>query len=209
MNELLPAIGASGNWKLKTPYDTQYVSGLAYTCRAINKLSAVVALGIDAKAEYYDKYEIPEAVYNDHVQKDISIVTLVSSAGNFLFVPSTYIEGKPTNDAVPYVVMGMLITLGAIPNTFDPTFLKTKVENVIKANLGHDPEIEFVALSEVTNKAWDDHTALENTRISALEDSSTDYVRRVKAEEELVQARAQIQALQQYIIDQGNLPPTP
>lgn len=208
MSELLPAIGASGNWKLKAPYDAQYIAGLAYSCRAINKLSAVVTLGLDAKAEYYDKNGLSQEIYDDHVAKDISILTLVSSAGNYIFVPAPYVDGWPTNDAVPYVVMGMLINLGALPNTIDPTFLKTKVENVILANLGHQPEIEFVTLSEVTNKSWDDHTSLENARQSALEDSSTDYVRRVNAEEELLQARAQIQALQQYIIDQGNLPPS-
>ena len=201
--ELLPAVGASGQWKLKPPFDTQLIAGLAYTCKAIRKLSEVVATGIDAKAEYYDKNSIDAAVYDQHVLADISIVTLISSSGNWLFVPGPYLDGWPSSDVIPYVVMGLIANLGAIPNTLDPSFLKEKVRNAIKAALGHDPEIDFVTLSEVTNKTFADHEALENLRQTMITDSNTDYIKRLNAEAALVKAQAQIVALQQFIIDSG------
>lgn len=207
--ELLPAIGASGSWTLKPPYDTQLISGLAYTCKAIRKLSEVVATGIDAKAEYYDANGIDPSVYDANVAADISIVTLTSSSGNWLFVPTPYLSGWPTGDAVPYVVLGMIVNLGALPNTLDPTFLIEKVSNVITSNLGNVPDIEFVALSEVTNKTWDVHEGLEAARQNNITDDNTDYIRRVNAEAALATAQATIQALQQFIIDAGLVPPSP
>lgn len=202
-NELLPAIDASGKWKLKAPFDTQLATDVAYTCKEIRKLSAVVAAGFDAKAEWYDYNEIPEATYNQHVADDISVITLVSSTGAWLNVPSPYLDGWPSADVVPYVVIGMIADLGPLPNTIDPGFLTTKVKNLIKDTLGHEPDIQYVALSEVTNKAFADHEALETLRQTNITDSNTDYARRLKAEDELVKAKAEIAALQQFILDSG------
>lgn len=207
--ELLPSVGSSGDWKVKAPFDTKYVAGLAYGCKAVRELSEVVGTGINAFAEYYQKNGLSKETYEAHVADNIAIITLVSSAGNWLHIPSPYVTGWPSTDVVPYVVMGMVITLGAIPNTLDPTFLTPKVSNAIKAALGHTPEIQYVALSEVANKKWSDHTSLETARKTAISDEYSDYIRRVNAEDELVKAKAEIQALQQYIISKNILPPIP
>lgn len=207
-NELLPGIDASGIWKLKAPYDTKLIPDLAYTCKAVRKLSEVVSSGTDVKADCYTAYEIPDTTYDEHVAADISIITLVSSSGNSLAVPSPYLDGWPSSDVVPYVVLGMLINLGAIPNTIDPTYLTDKVTNVISTTLGHVPTIEYLALSEVKNVAFDQHTALENLRQSNITDNNTDYIRRLNAEDELAKARAEIAALQQFIINSGVSVPT-
>jgi len=207
-SELLPGIGSAGDWKLKPPFDSLYVAGLAYTCKAIRKLSEIVATGIDAQGTYYTPNNLTADQYAADVAADVSIVTLCSSSGNWLFVPSTYLLGWPSNDSVPYVVLGMVINLGAIPNTLDPTFLTPVVQNAIKAALGHDPDIEYVTLSETTNKTWDDHTSLENLRLANITDDNSDYVKRLNAEAALTAAQAQITALQQFIINSGLSIPT-
>jgi hypothetical protein len=201
--ELLPAIGASGDWKLKAPFDALYTAGVAYSCKAIRKLSEMVAKGEDAQGEIYTANDLDQAAYDADVQADVSIITLSASSGKLILVPSPYVSGWPSADAVPYVVLGMVINLGAIPNTIDPSFLTPKVEATIKAALGHDPDIQYVALSEVTNKTWDDHTGLENLRLSNITDDNSDYIKRVNAESNLAAAQAQIVALQQFIIQSG------
>lgn len=209
MAELLPGIGAAGQWKLKPPFNDLLIANLAYTCKEVRKLSAVVASGIEAKAEFYDKYSIDSAVYDQHVKDDISIITIISTAGNWLHVPSPYLDGWPSGDAVPYAVIGMVANLGALPNTIDPSFLTPIVKNAVVAALGHDPDISYVVLSEVVNKTFAEHEAMEVHRQSLITDDNSDYVKRVKAEEALTRANAQIQALQQYIISSGNVPPPP
>lgn len=202
-SELLPAIGAAGDWKLKTPFDTKYTAGMAYSCRAINKISSLVSTGIDVLDTLYIPNGLTADNYAADVAADLSMVTLQSSSGQVIILPSSYLLGWPSNDAVPYVVLGMVINLGAIPNTIDPTFLTPKVAAVIKAALGHDADIEYVTLSETTNKTWDDHTSLENLRLANVTDDNSDYVKRLNAEADLTAAQAQITALQQFIIDSG------
>uniref|UniRef100_A0AAU7PFK9 Uncharacterized protein n=1 Tax=Burkholderia phage vB_BgluM-SURPRISE13 TaxID=3159457 RepID=A0AAU7PFK9_9VIRU len=207
-SELLPGIGASGDWSLKTPLDSKYTAGLAYTCKAIRKISEMVANGIDVLNMVYIPNGLDQTAYDSDVQNDYSIITLQSAAGALLLVPSSYLAGWPSGDSVPYVVMGMIINLGPIPNTIDPTFLTDKVAPVIKAALGLDPEIQYATLSETTNKTYDDHVAQEATRTAAITDENSDYVKRLNAEADLTAAQAQIAALQQFIIDAGLAVPT-
>lgn len=207
-SELLPSIGASGDWTLKSPFDSKYTAGLAYSCRAINKISSMVATGIDVLNTLFIPNGLAEADYDAAVAADLSMVTLQSSSGQLIILPSTYLAGWPSADSVPYVVMGMVINLGAIPNTIDPTFLTEKVEPVIKNALGLDPEIHYVTLSETSNKTWDDHTAQENARQANITDDNSDYIKRLNAEAALTAAQAQIAALQQVIIDAGLTIPT-
>jgi hypothetical protein len=207
-SELLPAIGISGDWSLKTPYDKLYIANLSYACRAINKISAMVATGVDVLNSYYVANGLTQADYDADVAADLSMITLASSNGQLIICPSTYLSGWPSADAVPFVVMGMIINLGAIPNKLDPTFLTSKVEPVIKAALGLDPVIQYATLSETANKTFDDYTAWENARQSNITDDTSDYVKRLNAEADLTAAQAQIAALQQFIIDAGLAVPT-
>lgn len=200
---ILPALGSSGLWKLKAPFDTKIIASVAYSCQAISLISALVASGLDVFEEYYVSNGLTQAAYDADVLDGSSIITLVSTTGVSLQVPSTYIDGWPSSDVVPYVVMGAIVVLGALPNTLDPEFLAPKLKNVVKNSLGNDATVEFVVMSEVTNKMFSDHTALENARKANISDDNSDYVRRLKAEADLVAAKATIAALQQFIIDSG------
>lgn len=200
-NELLPTIGSSGLWKLKAPFDTLLIANLSYTCKEVRNLSAFIANGADVFTEHYEPRGLTQELYQQHINADISMITLMSSTGSWLIVPSPYIDGWPSNDIVPYVLLGMVVTLGALPNTIDPGFLEPVVKNAITAALGHEPEIQFVALSAVSNKVYSEHEALENLRKSNIRNDNSDYVRRLKAETDLVAARAQIAALQKFIVD--------
>jgi hypothetical protein len=201
-------MGVSGDWTLKAPLDTKITPNLAYTCKSLRKISEMVANGIDVLNLVYIPNGLTQDDYNDGVANDWSVVTLQAASGLMVLVPSPWLAGWPSADSVPYVVMGMIINLGAIPNTIDPTFLTDKVEPVIKAALGLDPEIHYATLSETATKTWDDHVAQENARTAAITDENSDYIKRVNAEADLAAAQAQIAALQQVIIDAGLTIPT-
>lgn len=203
MAGLTPVIGSSGIWKLKPPFDNKLLPNLAYKCEAVNSLTAVISSGFDALTEYYINQGLDQVTFDKDVKDNVTIVTLLSSDGNVLFVPQPYIDGLPSSDVVPYVVMGMVIQLGALPNTIDPAFLTPKVTNAIKNALGLTPIVEYVTLSEVTNILFTEHEALEVARKANITDDNTDFVRRLKAETDLAKANATIQVLQQFILDSG------
>lgn len=199
----LPTIGSSGNWKLKAPFDTKLLPSISYSCQAIRLLSEVVGSGRDVYAEDYEPNGIPQADYDQHVADGISIITLISAVGAVVNVPSPYLDGWPSSDVVPYVVMAAVVTLGALPNTVDPSFLTPILKNTVMNALGYDPDVEYVTVSDVTNILFSNHTALEAARKANIQDNNTDYVRRLKAEADLVSARATIAALQKFIKDSG------
>lgn len=203
MSSILPAIGSSGFWKLKAPFDNTLNSSVAYSCRAITLLSQAVSDGVEVFEDIYVPLNISQAVYDEHVAAGISLVTLSSTVGEIAIIPSPYIDGWPSNDVVPYVVMAAVVVLGAIPNTLDPTYLTPILQNAVKAALGNTPDVEYVTVSDVTNKLYSDHEAMENARQANIEDDNSDYVRRLIAEEHLVKARGEIAALQKFIIDSG------
>lgn len=203
MAGVLPTIGVSGSWKLKAPLDTKLLPSMSYSCQGIQSLLSVIASGRDVFAEDYEPNGISQATYDEHVAEGISIISLVSSTGVSLNVPSPYLDGWPSSDVIPYVVMGALVTLGAIPNTLSPEFLTPIIQNAVKAALGNDAAVEYVTMGEVQNILFSDHTALEIARKANIDNNNTDYVRRLKAEADLVAARATIAALQKFIKDSG------
>jgi len=198
-NEILPSIGAKGAWNLKAPYNSLLIADLEYECKAIRKLSELLTTGVDVFTLYYDNVGVNKTVFDDHVKNDYSIISMVSTSGKWLFIPSPFINGWPDSNVVPYVVMGLLANLGPIPNTLNPTFLIDKVKNVIQANIGLTPTVQFITLSEPKNKSWLDHDSLETLRLSNITDTSTDYVRRLKAEDDLEKALLKINQLETWI----------
>lgn len=200
---ILPALGSSGAWKLKAPFDTKIIASVAYSCESISSLSALVADGVDVFQAYYVANGLDQATYNQHVLDGISFITLVSETGVAISVPAPYLDGWPSSDVIPYVVVGAVVQLGALPNTIDPAFLTPLIQNVVKNALGTDVTVEYVAMSDVTNKTYSDHQALENARQANIADDNNDYTRRLKAEAALIDAKATIAALQKFIIDSG------
>lgn len=203
MATILPALGASGIWKLKAPFDTSLLLNVSYTCQSIRFLSEAVASGIDVFEEIYVPKSIDRTVYDTHVTEGISLIVLVSDVGDTYIIPSPYIDGWPSSDVVPYVVMGAVIVLGAIPNTLDPSFLTPILQNTVKSYLGFNSEVEYVTMSDVTSIRFSEHEALEAARKLNITDDNSDYARRLKAESDLMTARETIQKLQQFIIDSG------
>ena len=207
MTQILPSIGAEGAWQLKAPFDEKIESSLSYKCVAIRKISEMVTTGVDVLNTHYIPNGLLESNYNDDVGDDVSIVTLVSSSGAWVFVPTSYIVGWPSADSVPYAVVAMACVLGALPNTVDASFLIEKVKNVIQANLGHEPEIYLMTVSVTVMKTQEQHESLEAARRANVSDSMTDYNAKNTLQEQLDAANETIRQLMGYYESQPPVPP--
>jgi hypothetical protein len=53
---LTPPIGASGIFRLSSPYASLLQSNVSYTCDAVRKMADIIVLGIDPHAEYYAEH---------------------------------------------------------------------------------------------------------------------------------------------------------
>lgn len=194
---MIPTLGASGAWTLKVPFDAQIVADRAYTCQAIRYISEMVAKGEEVKNQYYIRYGLTDAEYKQDADANVAIVTLISSSGDYVHVPSSYIVGWPAADGVPYAVLAAGVVLGALPNTFDPTFLTTELKAFIKARIGLEPEITYATVSEVSIKSQDQHGVLESAREAAKTINQTMFQQLDAANARI----AELESLNQSLVD--------
>lgn len=204
---IFPTPGALGAWNLKPPFDTKLKVGLAYLCKEVRLITEMVAQGVNVREQFYAANGLSNTFYEEDLKDGAAIVTLTTSSGDRVFVPSPYILGWPSADGVPYAVVAMAIVLGALPNTVDPTFLTNKVSEVIHSNLGLMPEISYATVSEVTVKSQEQHNAAESGRLSNISENKTNFQLLEEANARIAALVSENQALANYIAE--HIPPPP
>lgn len=187
---LIPELNASGVYTLLAPFNTALIANLAYTCIAVRKLVDVVALGIDPKAKYYDPYNIDAVRYNNDLAAGVCIVSLQSSGGDVVYVPSSYIKSFPKGGGIPYTPLILGVSLGAVPDTLDLSYLHTQITTVVFDTMGITPEIKTVAVGNTEQLDVDVHRAREAARVLNVTNNKTDRAK-------LLELQARYDSLQQ------------
>lgn len=203
---LLPPIGTSGIYKLKAPFDTQLQPNTSYRADSLRRISDYLELGVDPFEEFYDKNGLPKEIYDQDVQNQVVIAGLVSAAGHWVYVPSTYIISFPDLNGVPYTVMVLGLELGAIPQYMDLTGLKNTLANLCQDTIGVMPTVKEVAISAVSKLSQADHDALEAGRQAKITNTTTDRAKAIALQAQVTALQQQISALQDYI--KTKLPPS-
>lgn len=180
MSTVIPELNASGVYTLLAPFDTMLVSGLVYTCIATRKLADFTALGLDPKSKYYDPYGIPDARYISDVAAGVCIVSLQSTGGDLVYVPSSYIKSFPKGGGIPYTPLVLGVSLGAIPDTLDLSYLNTQITALISDTIGVVPEIKPVAVGNTAQVDVDVHRSLEASRLVNITNNKTDRAKLIE-----------------------------
>lgn len=196
---LIPPVGTSGIYKLAPPFATQLQANMSYRCDAVRRVADFLAAGLDPFEEFYEPNGLSRAQYDLDLANQVCIISLVSSGGHWVYVPSTYVLAYPDINGVPYTVMVLGLELGALPNYKDLTGLKQALSNLTRDTIGVVPTIREVAISAVQKLSQSDHDALENARALAITNSQTDRARLLAAQAELAALRAQYDQLEAYV----------
>jgi hypothetical protein len=199
-NMILPTVGSSGYFELRTPFDQVILPNERYTCQAIRKLSDYLANNEDPKVEIYDANTISEAEYDQDVQDDMYIVSLQGETGQWVYVPARYVVKYPIVNGIPYRSMMVGVSLPPLPADKDLSYLSTDITNLIKDSLGVDVQIDLMETSMVilVDKARHD---LEQAQRDALANGrTTDRSRYVSTQAQLDEALFKIQQLEGYIV---------
>lgn len=190
---------ASGVFTLEAPYNALMPAQIIYTCKGIRKLTDIIASGLDPFEEYYEPNGITDTAYQLDLLADVSIVSLVSSGGNWLYVPSTAILSYPTTSGVSYTAMMVGVSLGALPDSTDLTALKTSVSNVVKDLLGVTPTIKEVAVSDTALISYVKHTSIETARNTLRVTTKSDKAKLVEMTTERDALLLRVTQLEAYI----------
>ena len=211
--DIVPDIGATGIYTLKAPFDklitssavsSDVLSAVTHTCIAVRKVSDIIKTGGDPYYAYYEPNGIGEAIYKEDVAKGLCIVTLRSSAGDFVYVPSTYIAAFPKGGGVLYCTYGLGISLSALPVDTDLTALKKRIQDAVMETVGVSSEIKVLSLSNNALVATDYHDRLQAARMAIVTGVETDRVVRLRLEEQVVAMGTRIKMLEAAM-----LPTTP
>lgn len=193
-----PPVGATGLYTLSGPWATDLIPNLSYECKAIRRLADFVHLGIDPYTTFYKPKQIPETTYQTDFQNNVCIVTLVSTTGQWLYVPTSYITGFPNMNGIPYTAVVLAAPIGAVPNYLDLTPVKSKIAAVIQDYLGLvGVQVQSVVVSPQKNLVQADHNAIEAARQANIRTTQTDYAKYLQEKaraDALAQRNAELEA---------------
>lgn len=185
---LTPPINTSGVFSLYLPFTLP--AGVVYRCSAIRTFSELEKHGIDVYDKYYKPMGIAEDTYKADLGLKASIITLVSGAGEEVFVPNTYIESYPGDSGVRYSRNVIVIDVGLVPETTDISYIKDLAVDLVKHNLGVTSTVEIVTAPYTGSVSHDQHVLWETARRAVVQG----YVPLV---EQIVTANAKVSLLQE------------
>lgn len=201
---ILPEVHSSGLWKLKTPFNNLLAPDVWYTCIAVRKIEDFVSRGIDPYEEFYRKQSsISKEDYQDHVLAGMCIITVRNAAGDIKSFPSTYLESFPAGGGVPYHSLALVIELGALPVEKDLTTLMTRVQTVVKEEIGVQETAKLVNLAPKQLIDRETHKRYEAARTGIVKQPNTLQSRVLSAEAENAKLRKQITELEKYVISKA------
>lgn len=196
---LIPPIGTSGIYKLADPFQGLMQPNMSYRCDAVRRLSDLLNVGVEPYEEYYQKNGLSKDKYDQDTQNQVSIVSLVSTSGHWIFVPTTYILQYPDLNGVAYHVLVLGLELGAIATYKDLTGLKTSLANLCRDTVGVLPTVKEAVVSAESKLSQADADALEAGRQVLINNTQTDRAKYLTLQQENAALRQQITDLENYI----------
>lgn len=201
MPNLTPPINATGTFVLIAPYSVDPTK--TYRCEAIRGVAELEDSGEDVYLRYYQQHGLSKSVQIADAKNDVNIVTLMSSDGPVIHVPSSYIHSYPQASSVPHSRMVIGIDLGLLPDSLSFGQLLTDLTELATNTIGQQAEatITKVPVQGFVSKTNADilAQARETNRTNLLNNLAA----RTNAEDQVVELQAQVAALENYI---ANLP---
>lgn len=196
---ILPVVGSAGFYNLASPFDVAAEHNVEYTCIALRRISDYLANNEDVKKDVYDKHQLPSDIWDEAIATDTYIVSLRSSSGHMLYVPSRYILSYPSVNGVPYRTVMIGISLPPMPADQDLAAVLTEVKDSVDTLLGVSSVVKTVETSKVTLVQHERHLENQQKRAALTNGRSTTYARLLSSEKENAKLRDKVAELEAYI----------
>lgn len=198
MEKILPEVGSSGVFNVLPPFDQFIIEQVQYTCTSIRSISELQTYTRSVLEEYYLVYGLTVEDYQRDLEDNELIISLRNGA-EFVYVPSRYLISYPDVSGIPYHVVSLAVTLGAIPVGSDLSVLKEKVGELVLNNTGLTPDIEEVEISATRYIDQSEHEAVLARRNYLTTDNETFYLKYQKKLTEYEQTLLKVNALEAFI----------
>ena len=171
-----PSIGDNGFFKLKAPYSVLVADETLYTCQSIRTINDFIAAG----ESVYEKFYLPLSVSVDQYQQDlvdnVYITGLQAGTGEWVFVPSSFIEAAPISNGVKYIPVVVGISLGAIQDAFNLEAIIAQFKDIVINTLGVTPEVKGVVVGSAKWMTNEEHELLEAARKEKISTSTSPII---------------------------------
>lgn len=164
-----PPVNTSGIYLTYHPF--QVPDDVVYRCEAIRAFDELRAKGIDVYDEFYKPYGLSVNIYTEDANRGASIVTLVSAAEEFVYVPNTFIESYPGMSGIAYERKLLLLELGPLPSTMNVDYLLPEIKDLVIRGTGvvnDRVSTEFTTITQSNNITHSEHLQLEASRRVAI-----------------------------------------
>lgn len=142
---MIPILGVAGKFTVAPPFSL--IENKSYKCRAVSHIQSMVDKGVDVFNDIYVPVNLTQADYENDLNSDEVIVTLKTSDGDILNIPSAYITSVPTDMEVPYNRFALMVDVGLLPSNTSFTFLTDQVQELVKTITGIDTNVSLATLT--------------------------------------------------------------
>lgn len=196
-----PDIGQSGIYKLVFPFDTLVTPKIVYTCRSLRTINDILAAGEEIFDTYYKSIGLTKTDYERDAKANVCIVGLQSGTGEWIYVPTSYIELAPNMNGVKYTSLVLGVSLGPLPDKFNLEGLIAIFKDATTATIGVTPEVKGIVVSQPAILSREEHDRLTLARNEKITQNRTDYSRVREQTQLITQLNAKIEALEKYIAE--------
>lgn len=196
-----PDIGQSGIYKLVFPFDTLVTPKVVYTCRSLRTINDILAAGEEIFDTYYKSIGLTKTDYERDAKANVCIVGLQSGTGEWIYVPTSYIELAPNMNGVKYTSLVLGVSLGPLPDKFNLEGLIAIFKDATTATIGVTPEVKGIVVSQPAILSREEHDRLTLARTEKITQNRTDYSRVREQTQLITQLNAKIEALEKYIAE--------
>jgi len=156
-----PSIGLKGIFTFKSPYSELINNEQEFEIIAIKTIRDLISSGIDPYNTIYVPANLSINDYTNDINKNISLVTLVSNGNEQVTIPVTYITGWPDNTYKKYQGKAITIDLNYLPEKFDLTSLISDVKDLIYDRIGVTTEPKIVNTTPLVYKTEEVDKAIQ------------------------------------------------
>ncbi len=196
---IVPSVGVSGAFTLKAPFDSLISPNIIYTVRAIRGLQDYIAQGTDPYEKFYVTNQLAQSVYDADLNASEYIVSLQSSDGKWIYVPTSYISALPVVSGVSYTSMAMAVFLGPLPDDYSLTYLNTKVSELVESIVGVTPTIKNTAVSAKSLITQENHELTLAAREVVKSATTTEYAQLLALQNQNAELLIKVNALETHI----------
>jgi len=188
-DNLLPPVGASGVFTVKTPLDTIIKNDIEYKVTSIRTITDMIADEIDVKQYVYSDQSLIASEYENDLDNNELIVTLQAPDGSYYYIPANKFISIPDVTGVRFSQSTIAINLGFIPEDLDVSYMFNDIADLVKSMFGVLPSVEEIKTSQTVFYTDDEMTTFNQTRETAITNNETCISKLIKINDVLTQMK--------------------